>query len=74
MDIESFIEKFAKAIDVENVEELTPETEFHDLDQCSSLSVILVIAFFDMEFGKQIDNIAIREADTILDLYNLAIA
>ncbi|MBQ6073420.1 MAG: acyl carrier protein [Bacteroidales bacterium] len=74
MDIESFIEKFAKAIDVENVEELTPETEFHDLDEWSSLSVILVIAFFDMEFGKQIDNIAIREADTILDLYNLAIA
>lgn len=74
MNIESFIEKFAKAIDVENVEELTPETEFHDLDEWSSLSVILVIAFFDMEFGKQIDNIAIREADTILDLYNLATA
>lgn len=72
MDIDSFIKSFAQAIDVEDVEALTPETEFHDLDEWSSLSVILVIAFFDVQFNKQVNNIAIREAQTIQDLYNLA--
>ena len=74
MDIKEFIKSFAEAIEVEDVEALTPETEFHDLDEWSSISVILVIAFLDEEFDKQVDNIAIREADTIQDLYNLATA
>ena len=30
MDIQSFIKKFAEAIEVEEVDALTPETEFHD--------------------------------------------
>ena len=74
MDIKSFIEKFAQAIELDNAEGLTPETEFHDLDEWSSLSVIMVIAFFDEEFGKEIDNIAVRKAETIQDLYDLATA
>ena len=41
MDIQSFIKKFAEAIEVEDVDALTPETEFHDLDEWSSLSVII---------------------------------
>ena len=74
MDIKTFIEKFAQAIELDNAEGLTPETEFHDLDEWSSLSVIMVIAFFDEEFGKEIDSIAVRKAETIQDLYDLATA
>ena len=74
MDIQSFIKQFAEAIEVEEVDALTPETEFHDLDEWSSLSVIIVIAFFDEEFGKQVDDVAIRKAETIQDLYDLATA
>lgn len=74
MDITSFIKSFAELIEVEDVEALTPETEFHDLDEWSSLSVIMVIAFLDEEFDRQVDNIAIRQAQTIQDLYNLATA
>ena len=74
MEIKEFIEKFAEAIEVENVEVLTPETEFHDLDEWSSISVMLLIAFFDEEFEKQIGNKEIKEADTIQDLYNIATA
>ena len=74
MDIQEFIKKFATAIEVEDVASLTPETEFHDLDEWSSISVIMVIAFYDEEFDKQIDNVAIRKAETIQDLYDLATA
>ena len=74
MDIKEFIKSFAEVIEVEDVEALTPETEFHDLDEWSSISVILVIAFLDEQFDKQVNNIAIREASTIQDLYDLATA
>lgn len=74
MDIKEFIEKFAEAIEVEDVTNLTPETDYHDLDEWSSISVMLLIAFFDEEFGKEITTAAIKEADTIQDLYNIATA
>lgn len=72
MDIKSFIESFAEVIEVEDVKALTPETEFHDLDEWSSLCVMLVIAFLDEQFDKQVSNTAIRQATTIQDLYDLA--
>ena len=74
MDITEFIEKFAEAIEIENVEALTPKTVFHELDEWSSISVMLIIAFFDEEFGKELTNAAIKQAVTVQDLYNLATA
>lgn len=74
MEIKEFIEKFAEAIEVENVEALTAETEFHELEEWSSLSVMLIIAFYDDEFDKQIGETAINGCKTIGDLYKLATA
>lgn len=74
MEIKEFIEKFAEAIEVEDVEALTAETEFHELEEWSSLSVMLIIAFFDEEFDKQVSDKEIRQAVTIRDLYNIATA
>lgn len=74
MDIKEFIEKFAEAIEVENVENLSAETEFHELEEWSSLSVMLLIAFFDEEFDKQVGDKEVRTAKTIQDLYNISIA
>jgi len=74
MDIKEFIEKFAEAIEVDEVEVLTPETEFRDLDEWSSLSVMLLIAFYDEEFEKELTQDQIKASKTIEDLYKLAIA
>lgn len=74
MEIQEFIEKFAEAIEVENVEELSAETEFKDLEEWSSLSVMLLIAFFDETFGKEIGDKDIRSCMTIQELYKLATA
>lgn len=71
MDIQVFIEKFAEAIEVENVDALTADTEFHELEEWSSMSVMLIIAFFDEVYNKQINDKVIRQAVTIQDLYNL---
>lgn len=74
MEIKEFIEKFAEAIEVEDVEALTPETQFHEMEEWSSISVMLLIAFFDEEFGKELTNAAIKQAITINDLYSIATA
>jgi len=74
MEIKEFIEKFAEAIEVENVDALTPQTEFHSLDEWSSISVMLTVAFFDEEFDKEITNADIKKSITIQDLYNFATA
>lgn len=74
MDIKEFIEKFAEAIEVDEVEVLTPETEFRDLDEWSSLSVMLLIAFYDEEFEKELTQDQIKASKTIEDLYKLAVS
>lgn len=72
MEVNLFIEKFAEAIEIEDVESITPETEFRFLEEWSSLSVMLTIAFFDEEFGKEIGGTDIKGCKTVNDLYNLA--
>ena len=52
MEIKEFIEKLAEAIEIEEVEGLTAETEFRELDEWSSLSVMLLIAFYDEETSR----------------------
>lgn len=72
MEINDFIEKFAEAIEVEDVESLDAGTEFRQLDEWSSLSVMLLIAFFDEEFEKEISEKDIKACTTIQDLYDFA--
>ena len=74
MEIKEFIEKFAEQIEVGDVETLKPETEFRSLEEWSSLSVMILIAFYDDEFDKQIGETAIDGCKTINDLYKLATA
>lgn len=74
MEITEFIEKLAEAIEIEDVAALNADTVFKDLEEWSSLSVMLIIAFFDEEFDKQIEEKDIQSAVTIDDLYQLATA
>ncbi|MBO5592349.1 MAG: acyl carrier protein [Prevotella sp.] len=72
MEIKEFIEKLAEAIEIDEAEGLTAETEFRELDEWSSLSVMLLIAFYDEELDKQIGDVDIKKCVTIGDLYKLA--
>lgn len=74
MDLNLFIEKFAKAVEVEDFSSLEPNTEFRSLEEWSSLSVMFLIAFYDEEFNKEIGDSDIRNCTTIKDLYDLATA
>ncbi|MBR5083915.1 MAG: acyl carrier protein [Prevotella sp.] len=74
MQITEFIEKLAEAIEIEDVAALNSDTIFKDLEEWSSLSVMLIIAFFDEEFDKLIEEKDIHSAVTINDLYQIATA
>lgn len=74
MDIAEFITKFAEELEIENADALTPETEFRNLDEWSSLSVMVFIAFADENFDKQVGDRQIADCKTIQDLYNLVSA
>jgi len=66
-----FIEKFADAMEIENVDSLNADTEFRELEEWSSLAALSLIAMYDEEYDKTINGAAIREAQTIEDLFNL---
>jgi acyl carrier protein len=74
MEIKEFIEKFAEAIEVDNVETLCAETKFRELEEWSSIAVMLLVAFFDEEFEKEISGADIQNCTTIEDLYKFATA
>lgn len=71
MDIQGFIEKFAEAVEVENVKSLSADTEFRGLDEWSSLAAIIVIAMFDEEYDKELKITDFKRAVTIGDLFNV---
>lgn len=71
MEIKDFIEKFAELVDVENIEELTPDTKFRELDEWSSLAGLTIVSMYDSEFDKEVEPEDIKKAQTIQDLYNL---
>ena len=71
MELQEFIEKFAEAIEVENIDVLTGNSKFRELDEWSSLSIMLLIAFYDETFEKEIGESDIRSCTTIQDLFNL---
>lgn len=73
MDIQGFIEKFAEAIEVEDVKGLSADTEFRGLDEWSSLAVLSLIALFDEEYEKEVGDKELKACVTLGDLYDLAV-
>lgn len=69
MEMNVFIEKFAEAVDRE-VEGLTPETIFRELEEWDSLSYLSVIAMMDEEYECQIETAEFKQLKTLADLAN----
>lgn len=70
MEIKDFIEKFCDAVEVENPETVNADTDFHSLDEWSSLAALSIIAMVDDEYDVVIKGDDIRNSDTIEDLFN----
>lgn len=71
MEIKEFIENFADQFDDTDASVLTPETNFRELDEWSSLIALSVIAMVDEEYDVTLKGDDIRSATTIQDLFNI---
>lgn len=71
MDLNEFVALFAEQFDETETSKIQADTEFHELDEWSSLTGMAVIAFVKEYLGKTITGKEIRECNTVEDLYNL---
>ncbi len=68
MDNQQFIDKFAEALEIDDVSEIKLSTEFRSLDEWDSLAYLSVIAMLDEEYDLQIENAAFKQLKTIGDI------
>lgn len=68
--IEEFVELFGELFDDIDVADFTPETDFRDNDEWSSLIGLSVIAMVDDEFDVTLVGDDIKGSKTIVDIYN----
>ena len=75
MTTENFIKDLQEEVFTETeISLITLETSFKDLDEWDSLTALSLIAHFDINIGKKLSGDQVKNAISILDLYNLAIA
>ena len=70
MEINEFINNFADQFDDTTVDDLSPETVFHELDDYSSVVALSIIAMIDEEYGVALTGNEMKAAVTIQDLFN----
>lgn len=70
--MEEFINNFYDVFDETDIEELTPETRFRDLDEWSSLHALATMNMLDQIYGKKISAEQMKATNTIQELYNIA--
>lgn len=70
MEINQFIEKLSDVMDV-NVSALTPDTEFHKLEEWSSITALTTLVMIEEEYGVVISGKHMRETNTIQELFAL---
>ncbi len=71
MDKTEFLAKFAEQFDETDSSEIQYNTEFHKLDEWSSLIGMCILAMAKTEYNKTISGAELRECDTVEDLYEL---
>ena len=68
--LEEFVELFAEQFDDTDASEIQANTQFHKLDEWSSLIGLSVIAMVDEEFDIALKGDDVKNAVTVEDLYN----
>lgn len=71
MELKEFVENFANQFDDTDPDEIQAETNFHDLEEWSSLTGMSVIALAKTAYGKTITGKELRECVTVEDVFNL---
>ena len=71
MTLDEFVKAFAAELDDTPEESVTPETNYRELEEWSSLTALSIISMVDDNEDKTITGADLRSCKTIEDLYNL---
>lgn len=71
MEIKDFIVNFADQFEDTDPEEITAETQFHDLEEWDSLIALAVLNMTEKKYGKKITFDEMKKCVTVTDLFNL---
>ncbi|MEF3428054.1 acyl carrier protein [Bacteroides cellulosilyticus] len=74
MDLKDFIEKFAEQFEETEISSFSANTSFKELEEWSSLMSLAIIAMVDEEYGVRIKGDDIKNANTIEDLFKIALS
>jgi len=70
MELQNFITNFADQFDDTDANEITATTKFRELEEWSSLTALVIIAFAKINYKKNITGAEIRSCETVRDLYD----
>jgi len=73
MELNDFVKEFAFQFDDTDPSEITASTEYHELEEYSSLIAMSVLNFVEKKFGKSITFDDMKAAVTVEDLYKIII-
>lgn len=71
MEIKEFIENFANQFDDTDAAVFTPETNFRELDEWSSLTALSILAMVDEEYDVQLKGEDMKKANTIGEVFEI---
>ena len=71
MEIKDFIRSFADIYEDVNVDSLSPETRFKDVEDWDSITLVALVAKLGDEFGKEVTTTDVRNCNTIQDVFDL---
>ena len=74
MDLKDFIEKFADQFEETEISSFSANTSFKELEEWSSLMSLAIIAMVDEEYGVRVKGDDIKDANTIEDLFKIALS
>lgn len=71
MELNDFVNKFAEQFDETDSSLFTPDTEFRDIADWSSMMGLTIMAMIDDEYDVQIKADELRKAETIQEVFEL---
>ena len=73
MNLDEFVKIFAAQFENTSTDQFSANTEFKNLDEWDSLTVLSIISMIDEEFEKTITGADLRSISTIEELYNFTV-
>jgi len=71
MTLDEFVKAFAAEFDDTPAEQITPGTNYRELEEWGSLVALSIISMVDDEMDKRLTGADLRKCTTIEELFNL---